>query len=165
MPGRGYPNPEATDSRGFVILLGTCALSMNLPSARGIYAASLIASRATLKRHECRAPSVRFMVALAPTIQNDLAMDDQAYGNIVNLFLVAYTLAYLVAGRLTDLLGTELIEEKGAAAPSIETRWTWKQVLTFKETWLLLLGRLLTDAVWYFYQFWFRKYLSTIRSR
>ena len=35
---------------------------MNLPSARGIYAASLIASRATLKRHECRGPSV--MVAL-----------------------------------------------------------------------------------------------------
>src|SRR6185436_4605050 len=44
--------------------------------------------------------------ALAPTIQNDLAMDDQAYANIVSLFLVAYTLAYLVAGKLTDLLGT-----------------------------------------------------------
>jgi len=37
---------------------------MNLPLACGIYAASLIASRATLKRHECRAPSVRFMVAM-----------------------------------------------------------------------------------------------------
>ncbi|HYD83955.1 MAG TPA: MFS transporter, partial [Opitutus sp.] len=44
--------------------------------------------------------------ALAPTIQRDLAMDDRDYANVVNLFLVAYTLAYLVAGRLTDALGT-----------------------------------------------------------
>lgn len=242
--------------------------------------------------------------ALAPTIQQDLAMDDQAYANIVNLFLVAYTLAYLVAGKLTDLLGTragmavfviwwsvanmftaaahgvrslgayrfllglgeagvwptaskavadwfparerafaigfytmgatvgamlaprividlasydyatklplvadllghgtgwrvaflitgaagliwivpwlwlyrqprrsklisetelQLIEEQKPNDASSETRWTWTQVLTFKATWLLLLGRLMTDAVWYFYQFWFPKYLSTER--
>ncbi|MBI5800113.1 MAG: MFS transporter [Verrucomicrobia bacterium] len=44
--------------------------------------------------------------ALAPTIQRDLAMDDRAYADIVNLFLVAYTIAYLVAGSLTDALGT-----------------------------------------------------------
>lgn len=44
--------------------------------------------------------------ALAPTIQRDLAMDDRAYANVVNLFLVAYTIAYLVSGRLTDALGT-----------------------------------------------------------
>jgi len=39
------PARSALDGRRF-------SLSMNLPSARGIYAASLIASRATLKRHE-----------------------------------------------------------------------------------------------------------------
>jgi len=44
--------------------------------------------------------------ALAPTIQHDLDMDDHAYANVVNIFLVAYTLAYLVAGRLVDALGT-----------------------------------------------------------
>ncbi len=42
--------------------------------------------------------------------------------------------------------------------------WTWKQVLTFKGTWLLLLARLITDPVWYFFQFWFPKYLSTDRN-
>lgn len=44
--------------------------------------------------------------ALAPTIQRDLAMDDRAYANVVNLFLIAYTIAYLISGRLTDALGT-----------------------------------------------------------
>jgi len=31
--------------------------------------------------------------ALAPTIQADLKMDDRDYANIVNIFLVAYTIA------------------------------------------------------------------------
>lgn len=46
--------------------------------------------------------------ALAPTIQRDLRMDDRAYANVVNIFLVAYTIAYLVSGKLVDLLGTRL---------------------------------------------------------
>jgi ACS family hexuronate transporter-like MFS transporter len=62
--------------------------------------------------------------------------------------------------RETEL---QLIEEEKLNEGSSETRWTWIQVLTFKATWLLLLGRLMTDAVWYFYQFWFPKYLSTER--
>ncbi|MGH7956603.1 MAG: MFS transporter [Opitutaceae bacterium] len=42
---------------------------------------------------------------LAPTIQADLALSDAQYGNIVSLFLVAYTIAYLVSGRIVDALG------------------------------------------------------------
>ena len=44
--------------------------------------------------------------ALAPTIQADLEMDDRDYANVVNVFLLAYTFAYLVSGRLVDRLGT-----------------------------------------------------------
>jgi ACS family hexuronate transporter-like MFS transporter len=39
----------------------------------------------------------------------------------------------------------------------------WLAVLARREVWLLLIGRMLTDPVWYFYQFWFAKYLSTDR--
>jgi ACS family hexuronate transporter-like MFS transporter len=245
--------------------------------------------------------------ALAPTIQHDLAMDDRDYANVVNIFLVAYTIAYLVSGRIADVMGTrasmvlfvvwwsvanmltaaargvtslgvyrfalglgeagvwpaaskavsewfpakeralaigfytmgatigatvapylviplathayhetmpavanllgqgtgwrvafiltgavglvwlipwlwlyreprqsklitqselELIndtehEKLSDSAPS--HAWTWKQVFLFRGTWLLLLGRLITDPVWYFYQFWFPKYLSADR--
>ncbi|MEY4489894.1 MAG: hypothetical protein RIQ79_2402, partial [Verrucomicrobiota bacterium] len=45
-----------------------------------------------------------------------------------------------------------------------EQAWSWGKVLSFKPLWLLLVGRLLTDPVWYFYQFWFAKYLHTDRG-
>jgi ACS family hexuronate transporter-like MFS transporter len=244
--------------------------------------------------------------ALAPTIQADLHMDDRDYANVVNIFLVAYTIAYLVSGRITDVLGTRagmvlfvtwwsvanmitagaqgmrsmsicrftlglgeagvwpaaskavsewfparqralaigfytmgatigatlapyiviplatfpyaeklpfvtsifshgtgwrvafvvtgaaglvwlipwlllyrqprenrflgadelaLIEETSDAdaAKDAGKPWTWGQVFTFRGTWYLLIGRLITDPVWYFYQFWFAKYLSSDR--
>jgi ACS family hexuronate transporter-like MFS transporter len=57
--------------------------------------------------------------------------------------------------------------EKSSAVESpagtSEKPWTWLQVFTFRGTWLLLVGRLITDPVWYFYQFWFPKYLSADR--
>ena len=43
---------------------------------------------------------------LAPSIQSNLHISDIAYGNIVNLFLLAYGFAYLISGRITDWLGT-----------------------------------------------------------
>ena len=244
--------------------------------------------------------------ALAPTIQHDLAMDDRDYADVVNVFLVAYTIAYLISGRITDKLGTRAgmvifvmwwsianmataashgirslsvfrfllgLGEAGvwpAASKAVsewfpareralaigfytmgatigatvapylviplaaypyaekfplaadllghgtgwrmafiltgalgllwlipwllfyrkpsESRyvaaseltlitsgsearpqdagepWTWKQVFSSRVVWLLLVGRLLTDPVWYFYQFWFPKYLNAERS-
>jgi len=43
---------------------------------------------------------------LAPTIQKQLKMNDESYAHIVTAFLVAYTIAYVLAGRITDWLGT-----------------------------------------------------------
>jgi ACS family hexuronate transporter-like MFS transporter len=42
---------------------------------------------------------------LAPTIQAELALTDAQYGRVVSLFLVAYTIAYLVSGRIVDAIG------------------------------------------------------------
>ena len=245
--------------------------------------------------------------ALAPTIQKDLGMSDSDYANIVNIFLIAYTIAYIISGRIVDKVGTRagtllfvvwwsvsnmltaaargvaslgtyrfmlglgeagvwpaaskavsewfpakqrafaiglytmgatigatvapyiviplatysyaqnfpaiaswlgqgtgwrlafiltglvglfwiipwlliyrtpqksklitqeelaFIEDKDTneVAKTIEDKsWSWKQVLTYKGTWLLLLARLITDPVWYFFQFWFPKYLASER--
>ena len=227
---------------------------------------------------------------LARTIQNDLHISDIQYSNVVQAFLLAYTLSYLMAGRLTDWLGTRVgmavfivwwsiadmltslsrsvwmlggfrfllgMGEPGnyTAAPkavaewfapkeralvigiytagamlgatiappvivSLASRFNWHTVFLFtgslglfwvipwlwvyrrpedhprvgpedlqilragseasagtarlegspwiaalrsRETWLLTLGRLLTDPVWYFYLFWFPKYLGDAR--
>jgi ACS family hexuronate transporter-like MFS transporter len=43
---------------------------------------------------------------LARTIQNDLHLSDLDYSDIVQWFLLAYTISYLIAGRVTDWLGT-----------------------------------------------------------
>ncbi len=244
---------------------------------------------------------------LAPTIQADLGLDNRDYANILNIFLIAYTLAYLVSGKLVDRMGTrkstllfvvwwslsnlatawaqgmrsmsalrfslglgeagiwpaaskivsewfpsreralaigfytmgatigatvapyiviplaaydyagnlpwvnslfghgtgwrmaflitgilgvlwvipwlllyrkpnesrfitqaerDLIQDGAPPAnPATDEKpWSWGKVLTFKPLWLLLIGRLLTDPVWYFYQFWFAKYLNTDRG-
>ncbi len=43
---------------------------------------------------------------LARTIQDDLHMSDLDYSQVVGAFLLAYTLMFLAAGRIADLLGT-----------------------------------------------------------
>ena len=42
---------------------------------------------------------------LATSVQTDLGMTTLDYGHVVQAFLIAYTFAYLMAGRLTDWLG------------------------------------------------------------
>lgn len=61
---------------------------------------------------------------LAPTIQKDLAIDDQAYADVVNWFLVAYTIAYLCSGRIVDKLGVRL------SLSLFVTWWTIANALT-----------------------------------
>lgn len=45
---------------------------------------------------------------LAPMIQSDLGMSDTDYAGVVQLFLIAYTLAYLGVGWITDKLGSKV---------------------------------------------------------
>lgn len=45
---------------------------------------------------------------LAPTIQKDLHITDAEYASVVNWFLVAYTIAYLLSGRVVDKLGVRV---------------------------------------------------------
>lgn len=209
---------------------------------------------------------------LAPTIQADLGIDDAGYALVVNAFLAAYTISYVLSGRLVDRFGglvgmalfvgfwsaanaatgfarsvTSLavarfclgLGEAGGwtASPKItaglfapaeratviglytaggtvgatlapilavwladrfgwqwaffgtglaglawllpwlaiaprdslspaacEAPGTWREVLAQPVVWVLLAARSLTDAVWYFLQFWFPKYLAAERG-
>lgn len=57
--------------------------------------------------------------------------------------------------------GTSTLGQDAQATQSELARW--REVLERKEVWLLMLGRMLTDPVWFFYQFWYAKYLFSVR--
>src|SRR5580692_8248741 len=48
------------------------------------------------------------LAILAPTIQKSLAITNERYADINNLFLIAYAVAYLFSGRVVERLGTRL---------------------------------------------------------
>lgn len=48
------------------------------------------------------------LALLKPTIQEDLNLTEEDYGFIQNLFLIAYTIAHLLSGRLVDRWGPRL---------------------------------------------------------
>jgi MFS transporter, ACS family, hexuronate transporter len=81
---------------------------------------------------------------LARTIQDDLGISDIGYARIVQAFLLAYTVSYLVSGRITDWLGTRVsmaafiiwwsIANIGTAfASSIVTLAMWRMLLGVGE--------------------------------
>src|SRR6478672_5731604 len=45
---------------------------------------------------------------LAPTIQRDLGLSNEDYASVLNGFLVAYTIASLLSGRVVDKLGVRV---------------------------------------------------------
>jgi ACS family hexuronate transporter-like MFS transporter len=81
---------------------------------------------------------------LARTIQNDFGLSDADYARIVQGFLLTYTLAYLVSGRITDWLGTRVsmaafiiwwsLANIGTAfASSLLTLGLWRMLLGMGE--------------------------------
>jgi ACS family hexuronate transporter-like MFS transporter len=70
--------------------------------------------------------------------------------------------------RITDkernYLAENLETAPTAPAPKISEGALWFEVLRQPFVWRLMLARLLTDPVWFFYQFWMPKYLHTARG-
>ncbi|MBI5385406.1 MAG: MFS transporter [Verrucomicrobia bacterium] len=48
--------------------------------------------------------------------------------------------------------------------PTTEPGWTWLQAFGRVEVWCLLVGRMLSDPIWFFYQNWYPKYLVSARG-
>jgi ACS family hexuronate transporter-like MFS transporter len=70
--------------------------------------------------------------------------------------------------RITDeerarVPAVTLVEAGGAIAPPGSEWQRWRSLIAQRNTWLVLLVRLMTDPIWYFYLFWFPKYLQDAR--
>lgn len=48
------------------------------------------------------------LAILAPTIQADIGISDSAYAGVLNAFLVAYTIACILSGRIVDRIGSRI---------------------------------------------------------
>jgi len=78
------------------------------------------------------------------------------------VWLVPWVLLY----RGASLSPTSL-EAASATVPStagVEIGWTWGQLFGRREVWCLLIGRMFSDPVWFFYQNWYPKYLVSDRQ-
>jgi ACS family hexuronate transporter-like MFS transporter len=67
----------------------------------------------------------------------------------------------LLAEREREWITSAVESGEGGTA---ERGWTWLEALGQPVVWALLVGRMLSDPVWFFYQNWFPKYLVTARG-
>ena len=55
-------------------------------------------------------------------------------------------------------------EQKSSEGSVKETKYPWKKLLIHRETYGIMLGKALTDPVWWFYLFWLPSYLNSQRG-
>lgn len=67
--------------------------------------------------------------------------------------------------RLSPAERELLTKENVLGKPSQMTaQLSWRELITLKPMWLILIARMITDPLWYFYLFWFPKYLQEARG-
>lgn len=89
-------------------------------------------------------------------------------GSLGLLWVIPWLLLYRRPEEHPRISGQELdyIRSSGpgqSASEEMPAGGRWRYILNRRETWILMLGRMLTDPVWYFYLFWFPKYLTDAR--
>jgi len=71
----------------------------------------------------------------------------------------------MITEKELTYLRTHMEQVDEAADKPKESEWTlWKGVFKERTVWRLMVARMLTDPVWYFYQFWMPKYLQEVRG-
>jgi ACS family hexuronate transporter-like MFS transporter len=59
----------------------------------------------------------------------------------------------------------EMLKAEGVfSRPAGQRRLSWPELARLKPMWVILIARMLTDPLWYFYLFWFPKYLQDARG-
>ncbi|WP_308217180.1 MFS transporter [Hymenobacter sp. DG01] len=87
-------------------------------------------------------------------------------GAIGFIWLALWFWLYEVPARHAKLTKAEFdyihsdVDDLAAAAIETEPKVSWFKLLTFRQTWGFVLGKFLTDPVWWFYLFWLPDFLS-----
>ncbi|WP_051360204.1 MFS transporter [Adhaeribacter aquaticus] len=87
-------------------------------------------------------------------------------GAIGFIWIIFWFLLYEVPARHAKLTKAEFdyihsdVDDLAAAAVQTEPKTSWFKLLTFKQTWAFVLGKFLTDPIWWFYLFWLPDFLD-----
>lgn len=84
------------------------------------------------------------------------------------IWLLAWRLLYerpekhrkVTAAELEYIRIDDEPQQKTASAERLDNR-TWTKLFTLRPTWAFIVGKFLTDPIWYFFMFWLPSYFST----
>lgn len=75
----------------------------------------------------------------------------------------------LASGALTEseyqYIHSDMDEQAAEKADSSGDKVRWSKLLKFRQTWAFVLGKFLTDPVWWFYMFWLPAFLGGENAR
>jgi ACS family hexuronate transporter-like MFS transporter len=84
------------------------------------------------------------------------------------LWLGLWLLVYHVPERhpwITDEERAHILSDRPAAAPnSVEWRPGWLELLRYRQVWAIVVGRFVTDPIWWLYVFWLPSYFQEARG-
>lgn len=79
------------------------------------------------------------------------------------LWAVTWRIFYFVPEQSSASARAEVSSEP-SIRPSSDPKLSWLEVLSYRQTWGIVVAKFLSDAAWYFYLFWLPKYLYDARG-
>ena len=82
------------------------------------------------------------------------------------VWLILWFIYYEVPARHARLTKAEFdyihsdVDDMAAVAVETKPKVSWFKLLTFRQTWAFVLGKFLTDPIWWFYLFWLPDFLN-----
>ncbi|MGY2132240.1 MFS transporter [Hymenobacter sp. HD11105] len=82
------------------------------------------------------------------------------------VWLLLWFIYYEVPAKQARLTKAEFdyihsdVDDMAAASITTQPKVSWFKLLTFRQTWAFVLGKFLTDPVWWFYLFWLPDFLN-----
>src|ERR1035437_4939477 len=83
--------------------------------------------------------------------------------------LYASPAAKLQSGKLSqaeyDFIHSDVDEQEAERADVAKAKVSWFKLLTFRQTWAFVVGKFLTDPIWWFFLFWLPSFLNGENNR
>lgn len=83
-----------------------------------------------------------------------------ATGAIGFIWLIFWIALYEVPERKRNIRPRELAHVLSDPVEAAPVRLPWLRLLRFPQTWAIIVGKFLTDPIWWFYLYWLAKFLN-----